>query len=60
MTDVEIGDTVLFLRHKGYTISGIYAVTGLTITKICEVIYEQNQKDIHRDGASTVGWNGVF
>lgn len=58
LTDKEARDTILFLRSKGYTISGIHAVTGQTITKICEVIYEQNQNDIANDTINT--YNGVF
>lgn len=55
LTDKE---TILFLRAKGYTISGIYAVTGQSITRICEVIYEQNQNDIAFDRANS--YNGVL
>lgn len=58
LTDVEARDTVLFLRSKGYSIAGIQAVTGLTITNICEVIYEQNQNDIADDAIDS--YNGVF
>lgn len=49
LTDKEAKDTILHLRAKGYTIWSIHAVTGQTITKICEVIYEQNKKDIDAD-----------
>lgn len=59
MTDVEAKSTILYLRAKGYSILGIYAVTGLTITRICEVIYEQNQIDKRTSGNSDVG-NGVL
>lgn len=60
LSDQEIKDTVLHLRANGYNISYIYAVTGIRITQICEVIYEQNQQDIHRDNAIDIGWNGIF
>lgn len=54
MTNEEAKYTILFLKEYGYTISGIYAVTGLTITTICEVIYEQNQIDKYNSGVSNV------
>ena len=49
LTDKEVKDTILHLRAKGYKIWSIHAVTGLTITEICEVLYEQNKKDVAAD-----------
>lgn len=60
LTNQEAKDTILFLRSKGYSISGIHSVTGRKITEICEVIYEQNQKDIASDSTSSGNWDGVF
>lgn len=56
----ETRDAILHLRTHGYTISGIYAITGVSITEICEVIYEQNQKDISNDGTASGNWDGIF
>lgn len=53
-------ELILKLRAEGHTIGAIHKITGLSITIICEVIYEQNQADIHRDGAASLSWNGVF
>lgn len=58
LTVQQMNEAILKLRAKGYTINGIYEVTGLPITKICEVIYEQNQKDIANDGAHSFHGTG--
>ena len=58
LTDKQAKDIILSLRAKGYTISGIHVVTGQPITKICEVIYEQNKKDIALDGIDS--YDGIF
>lgn len=57
LTEQEAKDTILHLRANKYTIAGIQAVTGLTITKICEVIYEQNAEDIDNDDGN---YDGIF
>lgn len=59
LTEKEIKHTVLKLRETGNSIAAIHSVTGLSITKICEVIYEKNQADIFNDGQS-VSWDGIF
>ena len=56
LTNKEQVDTILYLRNAKYSISSISAITGISITKICEVIYEQNQEDKHVNN----GYNGVF
>lgn len=45
----EAKDAILLLRTAGYTINGIYAVTGHSITEICEVIYENSQAGVIND-----------
>lgn len=59
LNDKEAKDTILHLRANGHTIGSIHSLTGIQITKICEVIYEQNQNDIHRDGHPNL-YLGVF
>lgn len=51
-------ELILQLRIKGHSISSIHLITGLSITHICEVIYEQNQKDIASDTINT--YDGIF
>lgn len=41
---------ILYLRGKGHIISQICKLTGESVTFICEVIYEQNQKDMRSNG----------
>jgi hypothetical protein len=53
-------ETILYLRGKGYGIAQICKLTGESVTFICEVIYEQNQKDIANDGLHIGNWDGVF
>jgi len=57
LTDQELRQTILRLRVSGHTIGSIQALTGASITTICEVIYEQNQNDIANDNDVH---NGVF
>lgn len=40
-----IEDDVLDLRAQGLTVSQIAKRLGLTVLDVCEVIYEQNNKD---------------
>lgn len=42
---------ILRLRAEGRSILEIHELTGESITRICEVIWEQNRKDIDIDGA---------
>lgn len=44
---------VLQLRREGHSILEIHELTGESITRICEVIWEQNRKDIDIDGADS-------
>lgn len=61
----EAKNTILLLRANGYDISGIQALTGLSLTHICEVIYEQNQEDISHsrenvDNDAINQYDGIF
>lgn len=51
-------ETILYLRNKGYGIAQICKITGESVTFICDVLYEQNKKDIINDSA--LNWKGVF
>jgi DNA-binding transcriptional regulator GbsR (MarR family) len=42
-------EEILELRSKGLTISEISHKTGYSITRVCEVIRAQNDKDIAED-----------
>jgi hypothetical protein len=57
LTEQELKDTILFLRSSGHTIGSIHVLTGVNVTAICEVIYEQNQIDIHNDGGTVIHIN---
>lgn len=50
---------ILKLRAKGLSIGQISIETGLTITEISEVIYDQNNRDKY-DSGNQYGYKGVF
>jgi hypothetical protein len=56
MSFETMADEILFLRTEGRTIAEISALTGWSLTEVCNVIYERNRQDKEADG----NFNGVF